>query len=215
MSTEKTYEKRALMTGAGNLYLQLMTTEDTPSAAPVYANEVFETPSLDTLNATLEIIEKEIYLSNKLHDNIVVVKYATLTVDAGYFPEGFAEEAQGMVKVGGGWSMPAKPVKKPFRIAVPFTDTNNDEIIYNFPKCFLNPTDITGTSQKDDISEQIPQFTIKAILPDYKGDITEELVYHKMDLAVPENKTKYDRDKLLTLGWYDEASLKLTETPEV
>ena len=209
--TTRQYTKRSLLTGAGNLYLQMMETLDTPSAAPVYDNTVYETPSLDTLATTLEIAEKEIYLSNKLHDSIVTVKFATVTVDAGYFPEGFAEEAQGMINVGGGWSMPSNPVKKPFRMGVPFTDTNGDELILNFPKCLLNPSDLNGETQRDDINEQLKQFVIKAVIPEFKGDMDKELVYHKMDMAVEENKTKYDRDKLLNLGWYDNATAKLCE----
>lgn len=211
MVATKTYEKRTLLTGVGNMYLQMMTTEDTPDAAPVYAPTVYETPSLDKVAVALEIAEKEIYLSNKLHDNLTAVKFANITVDAGYFPTGFAEEAQGMIKVGGGWSMPTHPKKTPFRFAIPITDTAGDEIIYNFTKCTLSPVNINGETQREDISEQLRQYVIKAVVPVFKGDAENELVYHQMDLAVPENKTKYDRDKLLTQGWYDEATATAAE----
>lgn len=211
MVATKTYEKRTLLTGVGNLFLQMMTTEETPSAAPVYDIKVYETPSLDTVNAALQIAEKDIWLSNKLHDSLVNVQRVDLTIDAGYFPAGFAEEAQGMVKVGGGWAMPSNPKKKPFRLAMPITDMNGDEIIFNFPKCTLTPTNITGQTKREEVNEQIQQFNVRAIIPEYKGDAEKELVYHKVDMAVAENKTKYDRDLLLTNGWYDGASLKLNE----
>lgn len=206
-----TYTKQALLNGAGSLYLQMMETEETPSTPPIYGDEVYETPSLDNLSMSLELNEKQIWLSNKLHSDLSSVRLATITVAAGYFPRGFAEEAQGMIKVGGGWSMPTTPKKKPFRLAVPFTDENGDELILNFPKCTLSPVDISGESRKEDTTEQIPQFAIKAVAPDHKGDLEKELVYHKVDLADPENKAKYDRDKLLVNGWYDNASLALNE----
>lgn len=211
MVATKTYEKRALLTGAGNLYLQMMATEDTPSTAPTYDTTVYETPSVDTIAAALQIAEKDIYLSNVLHDSLVNVQMVNLTVDAGYFPTGFAEEAQGMVKVGGGWSMPSNPIKKPFRLAVPFTDMNGDEVIFNYPKCTLSPVDNTGQTKREDINEQLQQFNVKAILPLYTGDTGKALVYHKLDMSEPENKIKYNREKLLTNGWYDEASLALCE----
>lgn len=211
MVQTKTYEKRTLLTGAGNLFLQMMTTEETPSAAPVYAPTVYETPSVDTIAATMQVAEKDIYLSNILHDSLVNVQMVNLTIEAGYFPTGFAEEAQGMVKIGGGWSMPSNPKKKPFRLAVPFTDMNGDEIIYNFPKCTLSPSDINGQTQREEINEQLKQFVVKAVLPVYKGDAEKSLVYHKLDMAEEENKAKYERDKLLEQGWYDSTSLAETE----
>lgn len=211
MAAEKTYEKKALLTGVGNMYLQMIETEDSPESAPTYATTVHETPSLDKVAVSMEINEKDIYLSNKLHTTITAVKYVNINVDAGYFPTGVAEEAQGMVNIGGGWSMPTRPKKKPFRLAFPITDTAGNEIIYNFPKCILSPVNINSESQREDINEQLRQYVIKAVAPEYKGDAVDELVYHEMDLAVPENKTKYDRDKLLAQGWYDTATATAAE----
>lgn len=215
MVATKTYEKRTLLTGVGNLFLQMMTTEETPDFAPVYADTVYETPSLDTVNAALQIAEKDIYFSSQLHDSLVNVQRVDLTIDAGYLPVGFAEEAQGMVKVGGGWAMPSNPKKKPFRLAMPIMDMNGDEIIFNFPKCTLSPTNITGTTQREEVSEQIQQFNVRAVFPVYKGDMEKALVYHKLDMAIAENKAKYDRDLLLTNGWYDKASLALNESAAI
>lgn len=214
MPATKTYEKRALLTGVGNLFLQMMTTEETPSTAPVYADTVYETPSVDTLNAAQQITEKDIYLSNEIHDQLVNVQRVDITVDAGYFPAGFAEEAQGMVKVGGGWSMPKNPKKKPFRLAIPITDMNGDEIIYNYPKCTLSPVNTNAQTQGEEINEQLKQFNVRAVAPLFKGSATKSFVYHQMDMAEAENKTKYDRDLLLTNGWYDETTLTANELPE-
>lgn len=207
----KTYEKRALLTGVGNLYLQMMETEETPSTAPAYDETVYETPSVDTLNATLQMSERTVYLSNVEHDDLVNVQRVDLVVDAGYFPTGFAEEAQGMVKIGGGWSMPTNPKKKPFRLAIPITDMNGDEIIFNYPKCTLSPVNANAQTKGEEVNEQLTQFNIRAIAPLYKGDADKTLVYHKMDMAETENKTKYDRDKLLVQGWYDEATVTACE----
>lgn len=211
MVKTRTYEKRALLTGVGNLFLEMMETEETPSNAPVYSETVYETPSLDTVNAAQQITEKDIYLSNEVHDSLVNVQRVDITVDAGYLPVGFAEEAQGMVKIGGGWSMPRNPKKKPFRMAVPITDMNGDEIIFNYPKCTLSPVNTNAQTQGEEINEQLKQFNIRAVAPLFKGEADKSLVYHQIDLADTENKAMYDRDKLLTLGWYDEPTLALCE----
>lgn len=41
-----TFEKKALLTGIGNGFFQVMKTEETPTTAPVYDEKVFEVPSL-------------------------------------------------------------------------------------------------------------------------------------------------------------------------
>lgn len=215
MPKTKTYEKRALLTGVGNLFLEMMETEETPSVAPVYSDTVYETPSLDTVNAAQQITEKDIYLSNEIHDSLVNVQRVDLTVDAGYFPAGFAEEAQGMVKIGGAWAMPKNPRKKPFRMAVPITDMNGDEIIFNYPKCTLSPVNTNAQTQGEEINEQLKQYNIRAVAPVFRGDAEKSLVYHQIDMAEEENKTTYDRDLLLTNGWYDTATLKLCEKSAV
>lgn len=102
----KTYEKRALMTGAGSIYVDFMETEATKDTAPVYAGAVVETPSLNTLDATFDIAETQVYLSNILHDDLTSIRSATISLEAGYLPRDFAEEAQGKVKVGGSWALP-------------------------------------------------------------------------------------------------------------
>ena len=78
-----TYTKRALLTGAGSLYLSFMETEETPTTAPVYAEEVYETPSLETINAQLEVSENKVFLSNILHSDLSAVQSATIPVTAG------------------------------------------------------------------------------------------------------------------------------------
>lgn len=201
----KTYEKQALMTGAGSIYVDFMEEEATTDTAPVYAGAVVETPSLNTLDATFELTETQVYLSNLLHDDLTSVQSATISLEAGYLPREFAEEAQGKLKVGGSWAMPTNPTKKPFRLAVPFTDSNGDEYIVNFPNCTLSPVDISGETQGEDATEQLKSFNIIARpLPYGEGNP----VVLTLDLANPENKDTYDRDNLLELGWYDEASLE-------
>ena len=200
----KTYEKRALMTGAGAIFVDFMETEATPDVAPEYANLVVETPSLNTLDATFEVSETQVYLSNLLHDDLSAVRSATISLEAGYLPRDFAEEAQGKVKVGGSWAMPTNPVKKPFRLAVPFTDSNGDEYIVNFPNCTLSPVDISGQTQGEEATEQLKSFNIIARPLPY-GTINPVVL--TMDMADEDNKTQYDRDKLLELGWFDEESL--------
>lgn len=200
----KTYEKRALMTGAGSLFVDFMENEATSDVAPAYAGAVVETPSLNTLDATFEVSETQVYLSNLLHDDLTSVRSATISIEAGYLPRDFAEEAQGKVKIGGSWAMPTNPVKKPFRLAVPFTDSNGDEYIVNFPNCTLSPVDISGQTQGEEATEQLKSFNIIARPLPY-GTINPVVL--TMDMADEDNKTQYDRDKLLELGWFDEESL--------
>ena len=202
----KTYEKQALMTGAGSIYVDFMKTEATSTAAPVYAGAVVETPSLNTLDATFELTERQVYLSNLLHDDLTNVRSATISLEAGYLPREFADAAQGKVKIGGSWAMPANPRKKPFRLAVPFTDSNGDEYIVNFPNCTLSPVNISGTSQGEEATEQLKSFNVIARpLPFGENNV----VVLTLDLANPENKALYDRDALLEQGWFDEASLAI------
>ena len=61
-----TFEKKALLTGIGNGFFQVMKTEETPTTAPVYDEKVFEVPSLDKLKTKLEYKSKDIYLSSTL-----------------------------------------------------------------------------------------------------------------------------------------------------
>lgn len=204
----KTYKKQALLTGVGSLFLDFMTKEETPTTAPTYAGRVFETPSVDKLAVTLEVAEKKVHLSNILHTDLSVVKSASIVLDAAYFPENFAEEAQGMVKIGGGWSMPTNPIKKAFRLGIPITNENGDELILNFAKCTLSPVDINAETEREDVSEQIGQYNIVGQPLVYRVEEGKMFVYHKLDLAIPENKAKYDRDKLLETGWIDSKTLE-------
>lgn len=207
---QATYTKRALMTGAGSLFLQSMTTEDTPTSKPVYGDVVYETPSLQELNVELEVAEKKVHLSNLLHSDLSAVQSANITVNAAYLPEGFAEEHQGMIKLGSSWAMPTNPVKKPFRLAVPFTDENGDAFIINLPKCTLSPVNQQGQTQTDSVEEQIKQYNITAAPLAYRV-MGANFVYFTMDMADTENKAKYDADKLLTNGWIDEETLTQSE----
>lgn len=205
----RTEVKRALFTGAGSLYLQSMTNEPTTTTAPIYAEEVYVTPSLDKMSAQLELAEKTIRLSNLVHREAARVTKVDITVDAGYFPEGFAEKHSGMVQVGGGWSMPSNPKKLPFRYAQPLTDEDGKEYIINYPYCFLSPIDVEGETEKDDINEKIRQYKVTALILPTEVTVSgkkSRFVYHTMDMAKKENEDKYDRDKLLEKGWYDDAT---------
>lgn len=200
----KKYEKRALMTGAGSIYVDFMTNEPTTTEAPTYAGTVIETPSLNTLDATFEISEKQVYLSNILHDDLTSIQSVTISLEAGYLPRTFVEEAQGKIKVGGSWAMPANPIKKPFRLAVPFTDSDGEEYIVNFPNCTLSPVDISGETQGDEQTEQLKAFNVIARPLPYGKD---NVVVLTLDMADETNKGKYDRNSLLEQGWYDESTL--------
>lgn len=213
----KTYVKQALLTGAGSMFLDFMETEETPSADPIYAKAVMETPSLESVNAQMEVSSNQVFLSNILHSDLSAVQSVTVPVTAGYLPRGFAEKAQGMLKIGGGWSMPTTPKAKPFRLAIPFTDENGDELILNLPKCTLAPVNIEGQTETADRNAQMKTYNITGI-PLLKPITVEgkkvHLALHTMDMADPENKTTYSRDLLLEKGWFDETSVKLCESTQ-
>lgn len=217
MATTTTFQKQGLVNGIGNLFLQMMETEESSVNAPTYADEVFETASIDTAQITVELNEKEIHLSDLLHSDLTNVTAVNVPITAGYFPSGFAEEAQGMLEDGlGGWFLPTNPKKKPFRMAFPAKDENDDEIIYSFPKCTLSPVDGNFQTRSNDTTEQIPTFNVKAVPMVYKTAGEPRRVYNKQSLRSPEEIAMWNREKLLTQGWYNEATkelCKITPTP--
>ena len=206
---ETTYEKRGLLNGVGNLYLAFIEDEGSEAKAPTYAEKSFETPSIDQVEVTLTVNSRSVFLSNKEHDNKERVTSSEINLQAGYFPTDFAEEAQGMVKFGeGAWRMPDNPKKKPFRMAFPITDTDDNELIIVFPYCTLGVTNLQATTRKEEAQEQIPTFTIRSIPLAYKKDAESgSAVYYKFDLTNDTAKKAWDRAKLLGGTGYDETTL--------
>ena len=199
-----TFEKKALLTGIGNGFFQVMKTEETPTTAPVYDEKVFEVPSLDKLKTKLEYKSKDIYLSSTLHSVLGKASKATITLDAGYLPDGFEEEVSGATKLADGvYGMGGKGTKKYFRFAFPIIDENGEKIIINFPKCQIQPTDLNVESQGEDKKEQMQQFDIIA-MPLATGKEEESNIYYKADLR--KNKT-LDERKLLETGFYNKTVL--------
>ena len=197
------YVKQALIDGVGELHLRMMETEDTTGTAPVYSETLYVTPSVDTFKAAVETDKKTIYLSNLMHDDKERVSTVTITLDAGYLPKGFEEEAQGMTNKGdGAWGMSQSPQKKYFSMAIPTTYDNDEEIIFIFPKCTLALRDVDAKTRSESSDEQIPQFEITAHFPNYGGSD----IYYKVEL-VGEDAAKWDRKKLLTQVVYDDATL--------
>lgn len=72
-------------------------------------------------------------------------------------------------------------------MAIPFTDENGDETIFNYPKCTLSPVDAGGETQKDDINEQIRQYNIVAQPLTKKSD-GANIVYVEVDMSIEANK---------------------------
>lgn len=199
-----TFEKKALITGIGNGFFQIMETEETPTSAPVYANTVLEVPSLDKLKTKLEYKSKDIYLSSTLHSVLGKASKATITLDAGYLPEGFEEEVSGAPKLADGvYGMGGKGNKKFFRFAFPIIDENGDQVIINFPKCQIQPTDLNAETQGEDKKEQMQQFDIIA-MPLTTSSDEEQCIYYKADLR--KNKT-LDARKLLENGFYNKTAI--------
>lgn len=206
--------KRALLTGVGSMHVQKMTNGDLVSSSvkPTYDEKTFATPSVQKLGTALTIVDKKVYLSNQLHTLIKKITKAELTLDAGYFPEGLAEELQGMKKVGekGAWAMPSNPKPIPFRLGVPFTDENNNSQIFNFPYCFLTPVEQSAETEGEDYNEQIKQFKIEALPLPFEVEIDghkDKYVFHQVDLSNSASAAYYDEKKLLQQGWFDAETL--------
>lgn len=212
---ETKYSKRVLNSGLGNLYTRFMETEDTETTPPEYSAEIYETPSLQDATLTMEVAEKTIRLSNKVHDKITYIQSIELVLNAGYFAEGVAEKAQGMVNIGGGWSMPTNPVAVPMSISLDITNMNGDSYVVHVPKALLSPVDISGETEGDDINENIQQYTLTGYALAYKGDQPKAMLVHTLDMGDEKNKEKYDVRKLLTQGWFDESTLALCEKTAV
>ncbi|KAA9292919.1 hypothetical protein QP168_09210 [Aerococcus urinae] len=198
-----TTTKRGLMTGLGNGYFDFMETEETETEAPTYEGNTKSVPSLESVETELTYESSPVYLSNKLHSDLGKMTNATMTLNAAYLPEGFAEEATGAEKLGEGvYAFNTKPITKFFRFAFPMTDENGNEVIVNFPKCKLEPVGLNPSTETETKEAQITAFSISAYALALRG---AENVYLKADLSA--EGSEYDREKLLDQGFYNAESL--------
>ena len=213
MAATRTYKKQALLTGLGDIHVEVMKTVEEPTKPPTYSGEVIQSPSLDKVGVALEIAEKIVYLSNKPHSTFKAVKLATVTIDAGYFPAEFEQEMSGMEKIDEGiYAQSSNPVNKYFRMVVPFTDENGKETFYLFPKCELKPVESNAETQREDINEQLKQFNVNALPLEYESDLEfGNAPYFTMDFSNEAVAKKYDRNKVIDQGFYDKKSLKACE----
>jgi len=209
--------KQTLMTGLGDGYFQRMLEEETITTAPEYdtvtGTEVV--PSLQSADTTMTFDSSPIYLSNKKHSDLGKLTDITMTLNAAYLPEGFAEWATGAIKMAEGiYGYNSNPIRKFFRFAFPATDEKGREIIYNFPKCQLEPVGINPNTETETKDAQITAYNIvgNALVYRPAGELAEDDVndgmYFKADLRKPAVADAFDRDKLLELGWYDKVSLE-------
>lgn len=204
-------KKRGLMTGLGNGYFDFMETEETETEGPVYADATQSVPSLESAETELTYESSPIYLSNKQHSDLGKMTNATITLNAAYLPEGFAEEATGAVSLGpGAYAFTTNPITKFFRFAFPMTDELGNEVIVNFPKCKLEPVGLNPSTETDTKEANITAFNISAYPLNLRDN---SAVYYKVDTR--EKGADYDVDALLDTGWYDEATLTAALTPAV
>jgi len=212
---ERERVKRGLMTGLGDGYFQKMTEEDTATTAPVYDIEtgVQIVPSLESAETEMTFDSSPQYLSNKKHSDLGKLSDVTITLNAGYFPEGFAEWATGAEKIGpGAYAYNDNPIRKFFRFAFPATDEDGRLVIYNFPKCQLEPVEISSSTETDTKEAQITAFNIVGNALVYRGaeDISGagSNIYLKVDTREEDAQDYYDTDALLEDGWYDVETLE-------
>ena len=203
MTVTKERVERKLRTGIGAGYLQKVKTEATSESGLTYEDKVYEVFAIDKVAFKGQTKNKSVYLSNKKLRDIAKFSSVEMTVDIGFFPEGFVEEMSGMIKLAdGAYVQGDSPRYKYFRWSFPVTDEDGGEIIYNFPVCQLKHPDFNAETETDEKKENIAQVTIEAF-PVIGSD--NKSVYSKIDLTT----TKlYDREKLLLNGVYDAETLK-------
>lgn len=200
--------KRKVMTGIGDGYFEFMETEDTKTSGPVYDGKVQIVPSLENIEAESSFDSNGLFLSNKKHSDMGKMSDVTLTVNAAYLPEGFAEKAEGAIELSEGvYGYGDTPVRPFFRFAFPATDEDGGIVVYNFPKCQLEPVGVSGATETDTKEAQIPAYNIIANGLVYVSDIKGGS-YFKADLRNETAAKNYDVDKLLEQGFYDKASLE-------
>ena len=203
MTVTKERVDGALLTGIGAGYLQKVKTEATSESGLTYEDKTYEVFAIDKVAFKGQKKEKPVYLSNNKIRDIVKFSSVEMTVDIGFFPEGFVEEMSGMIKLAdGAYVQGDSPRYKYFRWSFPVTDEDGGEIIYNFPVCQLKHPDFNAETETDEKKENIAQVTIEAF--PVIGSVNKS-VYSKIDLTT----TKlYDREKLLLNGFYDAETLK-------
>lgn len=203
MTVTKEAVSKALLTGVGAGYLQKVKTEATSSQGLTYDEKTYEVFAIDKVAFKGQIKEKTVYLSNIKARDIVKFSSVEMTVDIGFFPDGFLEEMSGMKKLATGvYVQGDSPRYKQFRWAFPVTDEDGKEIIYNFPVCQIENPDFNAETETDEKKENITQVTIKAYPVVGSKD---KSVFSKIDLRETD---KYDREKLLLQGFYDAETLK-------
>lgn len=208
------YQKQTVMTGLGDGYFQKMTKEDTKTQAPEYDSEgALIVPSLQQAQTEMSFDAKPLWLSNKRHSDLGRLSDVAITLNAAYLPEGFAEWATGAIKIGpGAYAYNSKPIRKFFRFAFPATDNEGGVVVYNFPKCQLEPVGLNPQTETEEQDAQISDFNIvgNALVyaPTDAVDGDNDNIYLKVDTRVEEAKNVYSITKLLELGWYDKASLE-------
>lgn len=210
--------KETLMTGLGDGYFQRMLEEETSTTPPEYdtTDGAEVVPSLQSADTTMTFDSSPIFLSNKKHSDLGKLTDITMTLNAAYLPEGFAEWATGAIKMAEGiYGYNSNPIRKFFRFAFPATDENGKEIIYNFPKCQLEPVGINPNTETDTKDAQITAYNIVGNALIYRPagedalDDVNDGMYFKADLRKQTVADIYDREKLLDQGWYDKTSLEL------
>lgn len=208
--------KQTLMTGLGDGYFQKMVTEETETTAPVYDVETGAevVPSLQSAETEMTYESSPLFLSNKKHSDLGKVSDLTITLNAAYLPEGFAEWATGAVKLAEGiYGYNSNPIRKFFRFAFPMTDENGREVIVNVPKCQLEPVGLNPSTETESKEAQITAYNVVGNALVYKPSVEESeddinnAIYFKADLRKSTVAAEFDRDKLLELGFYDKASL--------
>ena len=129
MTVTKERVERALMTGVGAGYLQKVKTEPTSESGLTYEDKVYEVFAIDKVAFKGQTKNKTVYLSNNKLRDIVKFSSAEMTVDIGFFPEGFVEEMSGMIKLAdGAYVQGDSPKYKYFRWSFLVTDENGGEI---------------------------------------------------------------------------------------
>lgn len=182
-------KKQGVITGVKELYVSVMTTEESGSTAPVYDTVIYRIPILKEITVTVPQEDSVFYASNDIYSASTFITEAELSVttmklDAEVYNKvlGIEMTTDGVATVKGG------SINRPY-VAVGFAVTthNGEQQAYWFPKTQWKIPEASASTQEDSMSEQNTEFSIMA----YPLSTNKDL-YYVADSEVTASKVDFD-----------------------
>lgn len=155
-------KSQMVITGVSELYVSVMTTEDTSATAPSYDTKIHSLPILKEIEIEFNEEAVAFYSSNKVYAGSNLLSGATMTATTFKIDSSIYAELTGQVSgTAGGNSVRAGAINRPY-VAVGFAQTghNGQKVVYWVPKTKWSLSAISGQTQEDTMSEQTSEFEI-------------------------------------------------------